>query len=47
MENRLWVTPNNDLEAKTIVEMLQREGEDFLVTGEAWGEHLGKNLKKN
>lgn len=29
MENRLWVTPNNDLEAKTIVEMLQREGEDF------------------
>ena len=31
MENRLWVTPNNDLEAKTIVEMLQREGEDFLV----------------
>lgn len=33
MENRLWVTPNNDLEAKTIVEMLQREEEDFLVTG--------------
>ncbi len=33
MENRLWVTPNNDLEAKTIVKMLQREGEDFLVTG--------------
>ena len=33
MENRFWVTPNNDLEAKTIVEMLQREGEDFLVTG--------------
>ena len=37
MENRLWVTPNNDLEAKTIVEMLQREGEDFLVTSQAWG----------
>lgn len=37
MEKRLWVTPNNDLEAKTIIEMLQREGEDFLVTGQAWG----------
>ena len=37
MEKRLWVTPNNDLEAKTIIEMLQRKGEDFLVTGQAWG----------
>lgn len=37
MNNRLWVTPSNDLEAKTIVEMLQREGEDYLVTGQAWG----------
>ncbi len=37
MENRLWVTPKNDLEAKTIVEMLQREGEDVLITGQAWG----------
>lgn len=48
MENRLWVTPNNDLEAKTIVEMLQREGEDFLVTGQAWGaswEKLEEELK--
>lgn len=35
--NRLWVTPSNDLEAKTIIEMLQREGEDFLVTGQTWG----------
>lgn len=48
MENRLWVTPNNDLEAKTIVEMLQREGEDFLVTSQAWGaswEKLEEELK--
>ena len=37
MEKRLWVTPNNDLKAKTIIEMLQRKGEDFLVTGQAWG----------
>lgn len=40
--NRLWVTPNNDLEAKTIIEMLQREGEDFLVTGQGWGAAWGK-----
>ena len=49
MENRLWVTPNNDLEAKTIVEMLQREGEDFLVTGQAWGaswEKLEEEIKE-
>ena len=48
MENRLWVTPNNDLEAKTIVEMLQREREDFLVTSQAWGaswEELEEELK--
>ena len=48
MKNRLWVTPNNDLEAKTIVEMLQRGGEDFLVTGQAWGaswEKLEEELK--
>ncbi len=47
--NRLWVTPNNDLEAKTIVEMLQREGEDFLVTGQAWGaswDELEQDIKQ-
>lgn len=45
---RLWVSPNNDLEAKTIIEMLQREGEEFLVTGQAWGaswEKLEEELK--
>ena len=50
MENgRLWVTPNNDLEAKTIVEMLQREGEEFLVTGQEWGaswEKLEEEIKE-
>lgn len=40
--NRIWVVPNNDLEAKTIIEMLQREGEDFLVTGQGWGAAWGK-----
>ena len=38
MENkRLWVTPNNDLEAKSIVEMLEKNGEDYVVTGQSWG----------
>ena len=48
MNNRLWVTPSNDLEAKTIVEMLKREGEDYLVTRQAWGaswENLEEELK--
>lgn len=35
--NRVWIIPNNDLEAKTIIEMLKREGEEYLVTGQAWG----------
>lgn len=33
----LWITPKNDLEAKTIIEMLQREGEQVLVTRQSWG----------
>ena len=48
MKNRLWIVPNNDLEAKTIVEMLKREGEEYLVTGQTWGaswENLEEELK--
>lgn len=48
MKNRLWVTPKNDLEAKTIVEMLEREKEEYLVTGQAWGaswENLEEEIK--
>ena len=37
---RIWVSPNNDLEAKTIIELLQRNGEEYLVTGQAWGASL-------
>lgn len=37
MKGRIWVVPNNDLEAKTIIEMLERDGEEYLVTGQAWG----------
>lgn len=36
-EERLWVVPSNDLEAKTIIEMLERNGESYLVTGQTWG----------
>ena len=36
-EKRVWVVPNNDLEARTIIEMLEREGEEYLVTGQSWG----------
>ena len=49
MKNRLWIIPNNDLEAKTIIEMLQREEEEFLVTGQTWGaswDNLEEELKE-
>lgn len=48
MGKRLWIVPNNDLEAKAILEMLEREKEDFLVTGQQWGaswESLEEDLK--
>lgn len=51
MENkRVWVTPKNDLEAKSIVEMLEKNGEDYLVTRQAWGaswENLEDEIKAN
>jgi hypothetical protein len=34
---RLWVVPNNDLEAKAICNLLTAAGEEVLVTGQAWG----------
>lgn len=37
MEKRIWVVPSNDLEAKTIIEMLERNGEKYLVTSQTWG----------
>ena len=36
-KNQLFICPDNDLEAHTIIEMLKREGIEFLVTGQAWG----------
>ena len=47
--NRLCLCPKNDLEAKTIIEMLAREGEKYLVTGQTWGaswEKLEEEIKK-
>lgn len=34
---RIFICPNNDLEAKTIIELLERNGEDYIVTGQGWG----------
>lgn len=47
-KNRLWISPNNDLEAKTIIEMLERCKEEYLVTLQPWGaswEGLEEELK--
>lgn len=48
MENRLWISPNNDLEAKAIVELLQKNNENLLVTAQQWGaswENLEEEIK--
>ena len=29
---RIWIVPDNDLESKTIIELLQRRGEIYYVT---------------
>ena len=36
-EQRIWVVPSNDLEAVAIIKLLEREGEKYFVTGQAWG----------
>jgi len=36
-QRKLWVVPSNDLEAQTIIEMLERNGENYVVTGQTWG----------
>ena len=48
MENRLWISPNNDLEAKAIVELLPKNNENLLVTAQQWGaswENLEEEIK--
>lgn len=48
MESRLWISPNNDIEAKAIIELLKRNNEDVLVTKQQWGaswENLEEEIK--
>ena len=48
-KRRIWIVPNNDLEAKTIIDLLVRNGEEYLVTGQAWGaswENLEDEIKE-
>lgn len=34
---KIWVVPSNDLEAKKIIEMLEFQGEHYVVTKQGWG----------
>jgi len=34
---RFWIVPRNDLEALAIIDLLQRRGEAYAVTGQGWG----------
>ena len=48
-ENRIWIVPNNDLEAKTIIELLERNEEALIVTSQGWGaswENLELEIKE-
>lgn len=48
-EPKIWIVPNNDLEAKTIIDMLERNGEEYIVTSQAWGaswENLEPEIKE-
>lgn len=45
---RLFIVPNNDLEAKTIIDLLERNGENYIVTSQSWGaswENLEDEIK--
>ena len=37
MNKRLWIVPQNDLEAQTIIELLKRNGEEVLISNQKWG----------
>lgn len=37
MKDRIFICPKNDLEAVTIIDYLQRNGENVLITNQAWG----------
>lgn len=42
---KLFIVPNNDLEAKTIQKLLKNKGVDFLVTLQEWGANF-ENLEE-
>ena len=49
MKDRIFICPKNDLEAVTIIDYLQRNGENVLITNQAWGaswENLEPEIKK-
>lgn len=37
IERKLWIVPINDLEAGTIIKMLERNGENYIITAQTWG----------
>ena len=37
MSKRLWIVPQNDLEAKTIIDLLKKNQEEVLITNQNWG----------
>ena len=36
-EKRVWIVPENDLEANAIIDLLKRNGEQVVVTRQGWG----------
>lgn len=36
-EPKIWIVPNNDLEARTIIQLLEDKGEKHIITNQAWG----------
>ena len=47
-KSKVWIVPNNDLEAKSIIEILEKKGEIYYVTSQAWGaswENLEDEIK--
>lgn len=46
---RFWIVPNNDLEAKIIIDMLEKNEEEYMITGQRWGaswENLEEEIKE-
>lgn len=49
MKKEIFIVPNNDLEAKTIIDLLKKHNRDVLVTSQTWGaswEQLEESIKE-